>query len=118
MVLDGTPGAALLAVKNVEVQVSGDDGVTWKPTAVVRSATGYTALFDTPGGPTVSLKSRIVDTAGNTTEQTVIGTSMRRLWRSTIGGGSRQYAGPAAGGSRLARSESWTRESSMCRGAR
>ncbi|MEV8374931.1 S8 family serine peptidase [Kribbella sp. NPDC056861] len=73
LVLDGTPGAKLPAVKKVAVQVSGDDGKTWKPATVVRSGTGYKALFTTPSGTTVSLRAQVVDVAGNSTDQTVIG---------------------------------------------
>ncbi|WP_020392436.1 S8 family serine peptidase [Kribbella catacumbae] len=73
VVLDGTPGATLPTVKKVEVQVSGDDGKTWKAATVVRSGAGYKAIFATPAGATVSLKAHVVDAAGNTTDQTVIG---------------------------------------------
>jgi hypothetical protein len=71
-VLDGTPGATLPVVKKVEVQVSGDDGKTWKAAAVVPSGAGYKAVFATPAGATVSLKAHVVDAAGNITDQTVI----------------------------------------------
>jgi subtilisin family serine protease len=73
LVLDGTPGAKLPAVKKVAVQVSGDDGKTWTAAVVVRSGVGYKALFATPSGTKVSLKAQVVDAAGNTTDQTVIG---------------------------------------------
>ncbi|MEU4394153.1 S8 family serine peptidase [Kribbella sp. NPDC023855] len=73
LVLDGTPGATLPAVKKVTIQVSGDDGTTWKAATVVQSGAGYKALFATPAGATVSLKAQVVDAAGNTTDQTVIG---------------------------------------------
>jgi subtilisin family serine protease len=72
LVLDGTPGATLPVVKKVEVQVSGDDGKTWKAAAVVPSGAGYKAVFATPAGATVSLKAHVVDAAGNITDQTVI----------------------------------------------
>ncbi len=73
LVVDGTPGATLPAVKKVTVQVSGDDGKTWKAATVVRAGSGYKALFATPAGAKVSLKAHVVDAAGNTTDQTVIG---------------------------------------------
>ena len=73
VLLDGTPGATLPAVKKVEVQVSGDDGKTWKAATVVRAGAGYQAVFATPAGAVVSLKAKVVDVAGNTTDQTVIG---------------------------------------------
>jgi hypothetical protein len=73
VVLDGMPGAVLPAVSKLEVQVSGDEGKTWKAAAVVRSGAGYKAIFVTPKGGSVSLKAHVVDAAGNTTDQTVIG---------------------------------------------
>ncbi|MFG1814623.1 S8 family serine peptidase [Kribbella sp. NPDC049174] len=72
IVLDGTPGAVLPAVKQLQVQVSGDGGTTWKAASVVPSGAGYKAVFATPAGPSVSLKATLVDAAGNTTDQTVI----------------------------------------------
>nr|WP_239062346.1 S8 family serine peptidase [Streptomyces sp. SID13031] len=72
LVLDGTPGATLPAVKKVAVQVSGDDGKTWKAATVVRSGAGYQAIFATPAGAKVSLRAQVADVAGNTTDQTVI----------------------------------------------
>lgn len=41
--------------------------------AVVRVGQGYKAIFATPAGAAVSLKAQLVDAAGNSTEQTVIG---------------------------------------------
>ena len=70
--LDEMAGAVLPAVSKLEVQVSGDEGKTWKPAAVVRSGTGYKAIFVTPKGGSVSLKAHVADAAGNTTDQTVI----------------------------------------------
>ena len=72
IVLDGTPGAVLPKVKKLEVQVSGDNGTTWKAASVVPSGAGYKAVFPTPAGTSVSLKATVLDTAGNTTDQTVI----------------------------------------------
>ncbi|MEU4394154.1 S8 family serine peptidase [Kribbella sp. NPDC023855] len=78
VVLDGMPGAVLPAVSKLQVQVSGDEGKTWKAAAVVRSGDGYKAIFGTPKGGSVSLKAYVADTAGNTTEQTVIGAYLLR----------------------------------------
>jgi hypothetical protein len=72
--LTAQPGSTKLpAVKKLELKVSGDDGRTWKPAAVVRSGSGYKAIFVTPKGGAVSLKAHLVDAAGNTTDQTTIG---------------------------------------------
>ncbi|MEI8412653.1 MULTISPECIES: S8 family serine peptidase [unclassified Kribbella] len=72
IVLDGTPGAVLPAVKKLQLQVSGDAGATWKPASVVPSGVGYKAVFPTPAGTTLSLKATVIDAKGNTTDQTVI----------------------------------------------
>jgi len=75
VLLDTLPGATLPAVKKVELQVSGDDGKTWRRAAVVPVGKGaYKAIFATPqGAKTVSLKAHVVDAGGNTTDQTTIG---------------------------------------------
>ncbi|TDD53857.1 hypothetical protein E1263_27575 [Kribbella antibiotica] len=68
-------GATLPGIKKLEIQVSGDDGKTWKKAAVAaRGRTAYQAVFATPkGAKTMSLKARVVDAAGNITELTTIG---------------------------------------------
>jgi hypothetical protein len=70
--LDTLPGATSPAVRKLEIQVSGDDGVTWKKASVVRVGSGYKAIFATPKGTTVSLKAHLVDAGGNSTDQTTI----------------------------------------------
>jgi hypothetical protein len=72
IVPDGTPGLRPEAVKSLAVQISGDDGKTWRRVTVTRSALGYKAIFATPDGATLSLKAHLVDAAGNTTDQTVM----------------------------------------------
>ncbi|HEU5471757.1 MAG TPA: S8 family serine peptidase [Actinophytocola sp.] len=67
-----TAPAAELA--ELEVDVSFDDGRTWRPVAVTRGPdpTG-TARIDHPRDPRyVSLRARAADTAGNTVQQTII----------------------------------------------
>ncbi|WP_433016549.1 S8 family serine peptidase [Kribbella sp. CA-294648] len=76
--LTGQSGATLPAVKKLELKVSGDDGKTWKPASVVRVGAGYKAIFATPKGGAISLKAHLVDAAGNTTDQTVIGAYLLR----------------------------------------
>jgi subtilisin family serine protease len=72
--LTAQPGSTgLPAVKKLALKVSGDDGKTWKPATVVRTGSGYRAIFVTPKGGAVSLKAQLVDAAGNTTDQTTIG---------------------------------------------
>ncbi|MEU4394155.1 S8 family serine peptidase [Kribbella sp. NPDC023855] len=76
--LTAQPGAVVPAVKKLELKVSGDDGKTWKPASVVRVGAGYKAIFATPKGGAISLKAHLVDAAGNTTDQTVIGAYLLR----------------------------------------
>ncbi|MEV8374930.1 S8 family serine peptidase [Kribbella sp. NPDC056861] len=73
LTLSAQPGAVLPALKKLDLEVSGDEGKTWKAATVVRVGSGYKAIFATPKGSTVSLKAHLVDAAGNTTDQTVIG---------------------------------------------
>ncbi|MFI5696229.1 S8 family peptidase [Kribbella sp. NPDC051586] len=54
--------------KQVKIQYSDDGGVTWKQAPVA----GDKAIFPTPAGDTISLRSTATDAAGNSTTQTVI----------------------------------------------
>jgi hypothetical protein len=73
--LEVQQGATLPGIKKLELQVSGDDGKTWRKAAVTPSGkAAYEAVFATPkGAKTVSLKAHLVDTAGNVTDLTTIG---------------------------------------------
>ncbi|MDX2967580.1 S8 family serine peptidase [Kribbella solani] len=55
-------------VSKLKVEYSDDAGVTWRQAPV----TGGKAIFPTPAGKSVSLRSTATDAAGNTTTQTVI----------------------------------------------
>ncbi|WP_371407243.1 S8 family serine peptidase [Kribbella sp. NBC_00662] len=55
-------------VRQVKVQYSDDGGATWKQAPVA----GNKAIFPTPAGKTISLRSTATDAAGNSTTQTVI----------------------------------------------
>ncbi|GAA2800883.1 S8 family serine peptidase [Kribbella solani] len=55
-------------VSKLKIEYSGDAGVTWRQAPV----TGGKAIFPTPAGKSVSLRSTATDAAGNTTTQTVI----------------------------------------------
>jgi subtilisin family serine protease len=74
VLVDGLPEATLPEVKKLRIQVSGDDGKTWHPAAVVPAGHGaYRAIFATPkDAKTVSLKAHLVDAEGNITDQTTI----------------------------------------------
>ncbi|TDW15374.1 S8 family serine peptidase [Kribbella kalugense] len=55
-------------VKKVQIQYSGDGGATWKQAPVA----GNKAIFPTPAGKAISLRSTATDAAGNSTTQTII----------------------------------------------
>jgi subtilisin family serine protease len=55
-------------VKTVKIQYSDNGGVSWQRAPVA----GTKAIFPTPAGNTVSLRSTATDAAGNSTTQTVI----------------------------------------------
>ncbi|GAA1600699.1 S8 family serine peptidase [Kribbella hippodromi] len=73
VVIDAQPGATVPLLKQVKVEVSGDDGKTWTDATVAPVGHGkYKAIFRTPDGARISLRSHMVDGDGNTTTQTVI----------------------------------------------
>jgi hypothetical protein len=55
-------------VTKVKIEYSGDAGATWRQASIVDGK----AVFPTPAGKTVSLRSTATDAAGNSTTQTVI----------------------------------------------
>ncbi|MFF0269137.1 S8 family serine peptidase [Kribbella sp. NPDC004536] len=72
VVVDPQDGEQLPAIRKLTVQVSGDDGKTWHDAAVAPIGHGrYKAIFETPAGSSVSLRSQLVDGAGNRTDLTV-----------------------------------------------
>ncbi|MFD7159674.1 S8 family peptidase [Kribbella sp. NPDC059898] len=73
VVVDPQAGVALPLIRKLTVQVSGDEGKTWHNAAVVPIGHGrYKAIFETPEGQSVSLRSKLVDGSGNQTDLTVI----------------------------------------------
>ncbi|WUJ75120.1 S8 family peptidase [Kribbella soli] len=75
LVVEAQPGQALPKIRKLTIQFSGDDGKTWHDAAVAPTGPGgYKAIFVTPkAARSISLKSHLVDGAGNITELTVIG---------------------------------------------
>ncbi|HZX06240.1 MAG TPA: hypothetical protein VFF46_25065, partial [Kribbella sp.] len=72
VVVDPQLGMALPAIRKVTIQVSGDDGKTWHAAAILPIGHGrYKAIFPTPAGQSVSLRSHVVDGSGNATDVTV-----------------------------------------------
>ncbi|MBB5840776.1 S8 family peptidase [Kribbella italica] len=73
LAVTSAPGAKVTPAKSVVVQVSGDGGKTWQRASVLPAGKGkYKAVFKTPTGQLVSLKSVVVDRDGNTATQTVL----------------------------------------------
>ena len=68
--LDGAVGTGRIA--GATLQVSTDDGHTWRPADLTRSGSGFTAAFDAPNHGYVSLRATAWDTAGNKITQEVI----------------------------------------------
>ncbi|TDD59397.1 hypothetical protein E1263_15250 [Kribbella antibiotica] len=67
------PGATPAPIESVAVEFSGDAGKTWRRAIVVPGVDGqYTAVFRTPAGKVVSLRSTVKDRDGGTATQTVI----------------------------------------------
>jgi subtilisin family serine protease len=66
------PGAAgSPVVADLTVEVSYDDGDSWHATPLTRDGTRWLATADNPAGGTVSLRTKAIDTDGNTLEQTI-----------------------------------------------
>ncbi|MFC9694780.1 S8 family serine peptidase [Kribbella sp. NPDC056951] len=67
------PGAKPAPIESVAVQFSADAGKTWQRAIVVPGVGGsYSAVFRTPAGKVVSLRSTVKDRDGGTATQTVI----------------------------------------------
>ncbi|MBE1492431.1 S8 family serine peptidase [Plantactinospora soyae] len=67
------PGSAAGTVRTLGVDVSYDDGQTWQRAELGRSGDGGTLTLRHPAsGGYVSLRARATDSAGNTTDQTII----------------------------------------------
>ncbi|MFG3172478.1 S8 family serine peptidase [Streptomyces sp. NPDC048200] len=69
--LAGAAGAG--TVDSTTLAVSYDDGTTWKPLALKRSSTGWTAAVSAPKSSRyASIRATAHDSAGNTVSQTVV----------------------------------------------
>ena len=60
------------SVNTPKVEVSYDDGATWRPVRLDRSGSAWQATVDHPRGAFVSLRSTVSDKEGNKASQTVI----------------------------------------------
>jgi hypothetical protein len=59
-------------VKTLTVEVSTDDGRTWRNSPLVPSIDGWKATATNPAGGAVSLRATAIDAEGNKVEQTII----------------------------------------------
>ncbi|MFD1936048.1 S8 family serine peptidase [Nonomuraea mangrovi] len=66
------PGSAKAEVKSVRLEMSSDDGTTWRRIPVVRTGQGWTAVVPNPRTPGfVSLRAVVTDAAGAGLTQTI-----------------------------------------------
>jgi hypothetical protein len=67
------PGAPAAAVQRISVEISYDDGRTWRQAPLRKTRDGWSATAVHPAGEGfASLRAGATDTAGNTVAQTVI----------------------------------------------
>ncbi|MBN6051086.1 S8 family serine peptidase [Nonomuraea sp. RK-328] len=70
--VERNPGAPKAAVRSLQVEMSTDDGASWRQVPIVPSETGWTALIANPRTPGfVSLRATATDTAGARVTQTI-----------------------------------------------
>ncbi|MEV6041610.1 hypothetical protein AB0L65_61655, partial [Nonomuraea sp. NPDC052116] len=70
--IERNPGSARAKATSVRLEMSADDGATWRPVPVTRTGSGWTAMLTNP--PTagfVSLRATVTDTAGDGVTQTI-----------------------------------------------
>ncbi len=68
----GNPGAPAAPVRSLTVDVSYDDGATWRTVPVARHGDGGVVVLRHPASGYVSLRAKAVDTAGSSVDQTII----------------------------------------------
>jgi hypothetical protein len=66
------PGSVNATVRSIAVDVSYDGGKTWKTVPLTGSGASRVATVTNPVSGTVSLRAKVVDSAGDTVEQTII----------------------------------------------
>lgn len=68
-----TPGTGAGGrLKDLNVEVSTDDGATWSVPKLVRTPAGGVVFLRNPATGHVSLRAKATDVSGNTVEQTII----------------------------------------------
>ncbi|MEV6287749.1 hypothetical protein [Kribbella sp. NPDC051770] len=66
------PGATVGNLGEPVVELSGDQGRTWRRATVVTQRNGFLAIAATPPGAAISLRAKATDSAGNAVEVTVL----------------------------------------------
>lgn len=66
------PTAGTAVIRELTVEVSHDDGRTWRAAPLTRDGARWSAAVNNPAGGTVSLRTRATDTDGNKLEQTTL----------------------------------------------
>jgi subtilisin family serine protease len=66
------PGAPTVKVETLTVDISTDDGVTWRSTKVEQADDGWRTEVTNPAAGAVSLRATATDAEGNKVEQTII----------------------------------------------
>ncbi|WP_084517248.1 S8 family serine peptidase [Microtetraspora niveoalba] len=70
--IERNPDASPTAVKSIRLQMSADDGATWRDIRIKANGSGWTAQLTNPRtAGFVSLRATSTDTAGNTVSQTI-----------------------------------------------
>ncbi|MEO3872621.1 S8 family serine peptidase [Nonomuraea sp. B12E4] len=70
--VERNPGSTKAKAKSIRLEMSADDGATWRGIPVTRTSSGWTAMLANPRtAGFVSLRAVVTDTAGNAATQTI-----------------------------------------------
>lgn len=69
--MERQPGSADDQARTLKIQVSYDDGRTWRPLTTTATGKGWTAQVQNPAPGFVSLRATMTDKAGNSVTQTI-----------------------------------------------
>ncbi|MFF0249193.1 hypothetical protein ACWEU6_19720 [Streptosporangium sandarakinum] len=70
--IERNPGAAAAETRSIRLEMSTDDGTSWRRVPLVRTGSGWTAVLRNPSAAGfVSLRAAVTDTAGTGLTQTI-----------------------------------------------
>ncbi|MEU7859882.1 S8 family serine peptidase [Nonomuraea sp. NPDC049141] len=70
--VERNPGSPKAGVKSIRLEMSADDGATWRGVPVTRTGSGWTAMLtNPPAAGFVSLRATVTDSAGDGVTQTI-----------------------------------------------